>query len=427
MPAKDVTVTAHWTYTGTDDDDDEDYDDDSGDGTPPTPAYQAGIKPEGGTETAVPVTVDENAGIASADIGPQSFQQQGDVDITMPSISGVDTYSVGIPVPDLSEDTAQRTFTVNTAEGNILISSNMLAGVADAEGNKAQIAIGRGDKSTLPEEVRESIGDRPLIQLTLSIDGRQTDWSNPDAPVTVSIPYTPTEEELADPDSIVVWYIDGSGNIIPVPSGRYNPDTGMVTFTVTHFSHYAVSYKQVAFSDVPEDAWYAKAVSFVAARDITKGTGGGMYSPDGKLTRAQFIAMLMRAYGIAPDTDADPADNFADAGDTWYTGYLAAAKRLRLSTGVGKNKFAPDREITRQEAFTLLYNILGFIGQLPQDDTGRRLSDFGDAGLIAPWAEDAMGILVRAGVIQGSGGKLRPAGTIARAEMAQVLYNLLSK
>lgn len=43
--------------------------------------------------------------------------------------------------------------------------------------------------------------------------------------------------------------------------------------------------------------------------------------------------MLMKAYGIAPDTN--PEDNFADAGDTYYTGYLAAAKRLGISAGVG--------------------------------------------------------------------------------------------
>jgi hypothetical protein len=49
--------------------------------------------------------------------------------------------------------------------------------------------------------------------------------------------------------------------------------------------------------------------------------------------------MLMKAYGIAPDTN--PEDNFADAGDTYYTGYLAAAKRLGISAGVGN----PDHTI----------------------------------------------------------------------------------
>jgi len=62
--------------------------------------------------------------------------------------------------------------------------------------------------------------------------------------------------------------------------------------------------------------------------------------------------MLLKAYEIAPDTS--PADNFSDAGNTYYTGYLASAKRLGISGGVGNNMFAPDKNITRQEMFTLL-------------------------------------------------------------------------
>jgi hypothetical protein len=90
----------------------------------------------------------------------------------------------------------------------------------------------------------------------------------------------------------------------------------------------------------------------------------GNYSPEAKLTRGQFIVMLMKAYGIAPDTD--PKDKFADAGATYYTGYLAVAKRLSISNGIGNNMFAPDKEITRQEMFTLLYNVLKAIGRLPE-------------------------------------------------------------
>jgi hypothetical protein len=188
----------------------------------------------------------------------------------------------------------------------------MLTGVSGISGSKAEIAIGQGDKSKLPKVIRNAIGDRPLIQLTLSIDGKQTDWSNPNAPVTVSIPYTPTAAELANPESIVVWYIDGSGNVVSVPNGRYDPATGMVTFTTTHFSDYAVAYNKVSFKDVAESAWYSKAVSFICRKGDHHRYGSGNFSPEARLTRGQFIVMLMKAYDIAPD--ANPKDNFSDAG-----------------------------------------------------------------------------------------------------------------
>ena len=392
--------------------------------TPSTPEYNANVKADSGTETTLPVTVDTDTGTASVDAGSQNLAQGTDVTITMPSIPGVTDYTVAMPVVSLTTPDGG-TLTFNTDTGSLTLPSDMLSGVPGAEGKKAEITIGIGDKSTLPDDVRADIGDKPLISLTLTLDGKQTDWNNPNAAVTVSIPYTPTAAELANPESIVVWYIDGSGNVVTIPDGHYDPMTGMVTFSTTHFSEYAVACNKVSFNDVAEGAWYNKAVSFIAAREITSGTGNGNYSPDAKLTRGEFIVLMMRAYGITPDTN--PTDNFSDAGNTYYTGYLAAAKRLGITSGVGNNVYAPGNQITRQEMFTLLYNVLKVIGLLPQGDSGKTILDFSDATQISSWAQDAMMLLVKTGTVGGSNGKLTPTGTTTRAEMAQVLYNLLGK
>jgi hypothetical protein len=77
--------------------------------------------------------------------------------------------------------------------------------------------------------------------------------------------------------------------------------------------------------------------------------------------------------------------------------------------------------------FTLLHNALKAISRLPRGNSGKSLSSFSDAGDIAPWAKDAMKLLVETGTIGGSGGKLSPQDTTTRAQMAQVLYSLLSK
>jgi hypothetical protein len=77
--------------------------------------------------------------------------------------------------------------------------------------------------------------------------------------------------------------------------------------------------------------------------------------------------------------------------------------------------------------FTLLYNALKVIGQLPQGDSDKTLNNFTDAGQIDSWAKEAMTLMVKTGTIGGNAGKLNPTGTTTRAEMARVLYNLLSK
>ena len=411
-----MTVYAEWTA-------------DSGGGGSGTPAtgYRATVS-EDGAKSTLPVNVNTPAGSASVEIGSRlaaGIAGGGIITIDVPSIPNIGSYTVSIPADDLSAAGGIGTLTLNTGAGSVTLPSDMLANTAGAAGTKAEVTVGQGDKSGLKEIAKAAIGDRPLIRLSMSIDGTQTEWNNPDAPVTVAIPYTPIADELANPESIVIWYIDGSGSVIAIPNGHYDPTTGMVTFSTTHFSLYAVAYNKVNFNDVAAGAWYNKAVSFIAARGITTGTGNGNYSPAAKLTRGEFIVLMMRAYGIAPDTNA--TDNFFDAGNTYYTGYLAAAKCLGISAGVGNNLYAPGKEITRQEMFTLLYNALKVIGQLPQGNSGKTLSNFIDARQIESWSKEAMTTLVETGAVGGNNGKLTPTNTTTRVEIAQVLYNLLAK
>lgn len=186
-----------------------------------------------------------------------------------------------------------------------------------------------------------------------------------------------------------------------------------------------VGYNEVKFNDVADNSWYKGAVDFISARGITTGQGNEGYGPDNNLTRGQYIVMMMKGYGIDPDEN--PSDNFVDAGNTYCTGYLAAAKRLGIAGGTGNNMFAPDKEITRQEMFSLLYRTLQTLGELPAGTSGKPITVFSDADQIAPWAKEAMTAFIGTGTINGKDGRLSPTETTDRAEMAQVLYNLLAK
>ncbi|MDF2935972.1 MAG: hypothetical protein K0Q90_1345, partial [Paenibacillaceae bacterium] len=283
--------------------------------------------------------------------------------------------------------------------------------------------LSKGDSSGLSPAAQRLVGDRPVFDL--AVTGGDRTISQFGGGVTVSVPYTPKAGE--DTDAIVIYYLSGAGGPAVVAESRYIPGTGTVSFRTNHFSVYGVGYNPVSFADVTEQAWYGKAVGFIAAREITSGTGEGIFSPDAVLTRGSFLVMAMRAYGITP---ANPsADNFSDAGNTYYTGYLAAAKQLGIAQGVDSGRFDPEREITRQEMFTLLKNVLGTVHQLPdgKGGSGETLSGFADHGEIEPWAKEAVALMAENGLISGSGGRLRPADTATRAEMAQILYNLLTR
>jgi len=274
--------------------------------------------------------------------------------------------------------------------------------------------------SSLSAEELALIGDRPVYDFTLTVGGSVlSKWGGGHA--NISIPYTPKPGE--DKNAIAVYYIDDAGKLQYV-QGSYNDRTGTVDFTAEHFSLYAVGYNKLTFTDVADSAWYYNALTFCASRGITAGMGNNVFSPESSITRGQFIVMLMRSYGIEPDEK--PADNFSDAGNSYYTGYLAAAKRLSISNGVGNNMYAPELELSRQDMFTLLYRTLNILGELPTINTGKTLADFSDSNLIADYAVTATEKLVAGGIVSGNQGQLSPGSGSTRAQMVQVLYKLLS-
>jgi hypothetical protein len=249
-------------------------------------------------------------------------------------------------------------------EGTITLSSESAASVAaQATGGIVRIELQQAAAGTLTDAQKAAVGSGDLV-LDINILSGTQKISNFNGTLAVAVPYD-------GPLPVAVWYLSDEGKLERLDCTFKN---GIVHFTLDHLSLYAVGQDtdwQIPFTDVKESSWYYDAVAFIAQKGITEGTTATTFSPDVTLTRGQFITMLLWAYEIAPDDGA--ADNFSDAGDTYYTGYLAAAKRLGIASGVGDNKFAPEQAITRQEMFTLLYNALDALDNLPTGDSGRTL------------------------------------------------------
>ncbi len=173
------------------------------------------------------------------------------------------------------------------------------------------------------------------------------------------------------------------------------------------------------FTDVKEIDWYYEAIQFAYEKGITSGVSETEFAPNQKVTRGQFITMLFRAYNINEMT----GDNFSDCGNTWYTGYLAAAKQLGISNGIGNNKFDPEREITREEMVTLLFNYLKYSGEVDDESTN---SIFADNEAISDWAKAGVAYVSTRGYVNGKGNNIfAPKDNATRAELVQIFFNML--
>ncbi len=102
------------------------------------------------------------------------------------------------------------------------------------------------DVTTLDEDVQDFVGNRPIFDFSViatDIYGNSleiTDFG--DGSVTVTVPYTLADDETAD--NLVIYYIL-DGKIAEVSAiDSYDAENELLTFTVTHFSTYAVGYEE---------------------------------------------------------------------------------------------------------------------------------------------------------------------------------------
>lgn len=345
------------------------------------------------------------------------------VTLDIPAAQGANVYSVGLPVAALTSGTKENKLTLSTELGKIVISGNMLAGTAASSNKEAGLEIGLGDKSKLAPEVKAALGDRPIIQLTLALDGKATAWSNPDAPVTVSVPYKPTAGELKNPEMIVVWSMDEYGNLTTIPSGRYDPQTGMVTFKTTHFNGYAVAFVSKTFTDLGTAAWAKNAVEVLASKDILR-TEGAVFHPTTDITRADFLYSLVRALGLTAKADG----NFSDVQENaYYYHEIAIAKALGITTGIDNDRFGSDIKITRQDMMVLTERALKLEKKLNQQGTAADLEKFSDKSEVASYAVNSVAAMMKEGLIEGGDTKVNPTGNTTRAEAAVFLYRLYNR
>lgn len=178
---------------------------------------------------------------------------------------------------------------------------------------------------------------------------------------------------------------------------------------------------ELRFQDLTGYEWAIPAVRFLERSDYLYGES--LFRPGENATRMELIhALVEAAYQQEYRRGAAPSSAFTDLPEDEALSQMAAvAASHGLVLGDGENRLRPSDSITRQDALVILYRAMTDRRQLlpsPKD-----LSDFSDAGVLSPYAQEAAAVLYAKGVLQGDGsGKLNPLSPITRAEMACLIY-----
>ena len=110
------------------------------------------------------------------------------------------------------------------------------------------------------------------------------------------------------------------------------------------------------FYDVPNNAYFYEAVKWAVKNGITTGVGNDMFAPEQSCTRAQIVTFLWRAAG-SPEPKA--MSSFSDVPvNAYYAKAVAWAVENGITNGMTETTFAPDAICTRGQSVTFLYRAL---------------------------------------------------------------------
>ncbi|RKP46756.1 endoglucanase [Cohnella endophytica] len=231
------------------------------------------------------------------------------------------------------------------------------------------------------------------------------------------------------PPSLGYWAQATDNYDIPLAS------LNQLSKTEDGLNHFAVSFDMTKIADNKKLAadTLLRDITVVVA-DVESDFAGTMYmdnvrfgmkgaaSVSDSLTRAEFIALLVRALGLSPGETA----KFADVDPKHpNAGAIAAASEAGITTGRDIEHFAPEDKITREEMAVMIVRAY-------ETKSGRKApagsTVFADKSSIASWAQDAVRAAYALGIVKGTGSnKFDPKGLVSRTAAAQVIRQMTNR
>lgn len=175
------------------------------------------------------------------------------------------------------------------------------------------------------------------------------------------------------------------------------------------------------FTDLANHAWAKDAIYTLKNKGIISGVSDTEFAPANNIKRGDFILILTRMLGV----NNEFTENFADVPESaYYYRAIGSAKAAGIAQGSGEN-FMPENSITRQDLITLAYRAFLAKGYITETTDLTSLDAFGDKDSISDYAKTSMASMVKAGIIQGSNGNVNPKGFATRAEVAVMCARLV--
>ncbi|WP_224312263.1 S-layer homology domain-containing protein, partial [Trichormus variabilis] len=168
--------------------------------------------------------------------------------------------------------------------------------------------------------------------------------------------------------------------------------------------------------------WAAPFIRELVQQGIVSGFPDGTFKPDATMTRAQYAALLVKAFNPSPNRAVirfkDVADNF------WAFKVIQQAYQGLFLAGFPDNTFRPNDNIQRVQVVVSLVNGLG-LGL--SNNVANTIRAFDDQAKIPDYAKDEVAKAIEKGIIVNYPNikQLNPTRDATRAEVVAIVYQAL--
>ncbi len=165
------------------------------------------------------------------------------------------------------------------------------------------------------------------------------------------------------------------------------------------------------------DHWARENIEYLVELGAVMGYPDRTFKPDGDITRAEFVSVLVKALEI----ESGEHKQFDDITGHWAEELIMTAASSSIIEGYGDGIFGPDDEVTREQMAVMIVRALEL--KLEVVDT-----DFADQESISEWAKTAVSVAVEKGIVNGyPDNTFAPQANATRAEAVTMIVNALDQ
>ncbi len=199
---------------------------------------------------------------------------------------------------------------------------------------------------------------------------------------------------------------------------------GITAGTVAPIVAPAPSFAQTAtsFSDVQSNYWAAQFIQSLAQRGVIAGFPDGSFRPDEQVTRAQFAAMLNKAF---QKNQVRQVTSFVDIrSNFWAASAIQQSYTTGFMSGYPGSRFEPNQAIPREQVLVSLANGLEYRAQSNVEST---LGYFNDSANISGYARSPIAAATENRIVVNYPNLkfLNPDRVATRAQVAAFIYQAL--